>query len=470
MSWTENDIHALAPDAASIKAAQGLVKPAQWSDLGASAQAVWGACQGSGSKPYQTQIDISAAVPSFKCSCPSRKFPCKHGLALLLMQVRQPALFANDQPPAWVSEWLQGRAEKAQKKEEKQREQAAKAAEKAADPQAAAKAAQAAEKTERQRWARIDAGVADLRQWLQDQIERGLGSLAPQAQADWHTQAARLVDAQAPLLAQRLRDAAEHIRQGEHWPEQLLRALGLLQLACDALARRDQLSPPELADLRTQALGWPLDKAQVLASQPPVADHWLVLGQIQQAREGKLTERRVWLHGQHTGRLALLLEHAHAGRGFDSLWTTARAIPATLAFYPSAAPLRALLISQEAPGLGEPPATPDQPVANQPTPDEWTRLAQHTAACPWTVLHPWRSQAARPCRSGNGFALQDSHGRQTSLAVSEADGWALLALSGGQPLHLHAEWDGQRLRPLWARLPAQAAQPEASWQISPSAD
>ncbi len=42
-----------------------------------------GLCQGSGRQPYQARVDL--AEPAFKCSCPSRKFPCKHGLALLLL-------------------------------------------------------------------------------------------------------------------------------------------------------------------------------------------------------------------------------------------------------------------------------------------------------------------------------------------------------------------------------------------------
>lgn len=480
MPLSESDVLALAPDAASVKAAQGLVKPAKWSDLGATPQAVWGACQGSGSKPYQTQADLSGAAPSFKCSCPSHKFPCKHGLALLLLQASQSALFTEQQPPQWVTEWLQGRAEKAQKKEEKQRQAeekaAAKAAALAADPAAAAKAAAAAqaaaEKSERQRWARIDAGVADLRQWLQDQLAHGIGNLAADDTPGWHTQAARLVDAQAPLLAQRLRDAAALIRVGEHWPERLLAALGLLQLACDAVAQRERLAPGELADLRSLVLGWPQDKAQVQASGQPVADHWLVLGQVQQEREANLTERRVWLQGRHSGRLALLLDHAYAGKGYDSLWQTGSSVPATLVFYASAAPQRALLLPESpAPAADAAPAppaaapaaaaTPAPPAGAAPSPpaqpgtSEWARIARHIAACPWTPLHPWRSPAARIGRVGDGFVLFDAD-LPVPLSLSDADGWALLALSGGQPLQLHAEWDGHSLRPLWARAAPEA--------------
>ena len=92
MQISAESVLALAPDAASAKAANGLTKPGQWPLLGANEAAVWGECQGS--SRYQTQVDLSG--PSFRCSCPSRKFPCKHGLALLLLWAKSPALFQTD--------------------------------------------------------------------------------------------------------------------------------------------------------------------------------------------------------------------------------------------------------------------------------------------------------------------------------------------------------------------------------------
>ena len=67
--------------------------------------AAWGECAGSGSKPYLTGIDLTE--PAFKCNCPSRVFPCKHGAALLLLLARQPATVRPPHaPPAWLAEWL----------------------------------------------------------------------------------------------------------------------------------------------------------------------------------------------------------------------------------------------------------------------------------------------------------------------------------------------------------------------------
>ncbi|HYN92415.1 MAG TPA: SWIM zinc finger family protein, partial [Pilimelia sp.] len=86
--WSEAQVLALAPDAASRGAARGLAGPARWSATGAGSSGdgppvVWGLCQGSGAQVYQTCIELGG--PAYRCSCPSRKFPCKHAVGLLLL-------------------------------------------------------------------------------------------------------------------------------------------------------------------------------------------------------------------------------------------------------------------------------------------------------------------------------------------------------------------------------------------------
>src|SRR3954447_16579349 len=83
--WTEQQVAQLAPDASSAAAARKLARPGPWFDTGSTDALVWGKCQGSGSTPYQVSVDLTG--PAFTCSCPSRKFPCKHGLALLFLWV-----------------------------------------------------------------------------------------------------------------------------------------------------------------------------------------------------------------------------------------------------------------------------------------------------------------------------------------------------------------------------------------------
>ncbi|WP_211273086.1 SWIM zinc finger family protein, partial [Streptomyces albus] len=116
--WTAEQVSALAPDAASRKAGGKLATPGPWSLAGAGDGAVWGLCKGSGSKPYQTVVDMEGGQgPGYKCSCPSRKFPCKHALALLLLWAQdETAVPDGGTPPDWAGEWLEGRRQRAQKK------------------------------------------------------------------------------------------------------------------------------------------------------------------------------------------------------------------------------------------------------------------------------------------------------------------------------------------------------------------
>jgi len=439
MLLTMEGVLALAPDDSSAKAAKGLTSPAKWPLLGADERAAWGECQGSGTKPYQTQVDFNG--PAFRCSCPSRKFPCKHGLALLLMRSQDGSLFREGSAPAWVDEWLASRGEKAQKKELKQLERATAPV----DPQAA-------ERREAQRWQRIEGAAQELRRWLSDQLACGLGSLTSEQTRGWQTMAARMVDAQAPGLGQRVRDAAEGVRQGEDWPERTLHRLGLLQLACDALARRPQLSESVQADLRVVA-GWPQDKAEVLAQGERVADRWTVLGTIHEEREAKLVERRAWLHGERSGRRAWLLDHAFGGKGFEQAWVTGTCVEASMVFFPGASSLRAL--AEPSP---EAPSAPHWPRAAPG--EEWRSVAARVAACPWVGLHPFVIDGAVPVRAGTR-TLAVAGGRALPLLLGDADTWSLLAASGGHALQLFGEWDGRALRPLTAW---RAGEPSACWQ------
>ena len=116
LNLTEEQIVQLAPDASSVKAAKGLATESKWILRASGTRALWGHCQGSGKTPYQTVIDTQDLA--FKCSCPSRKFPCKHGLGLLLLYAARPELFGAADEPEWISEWLAKRDQKAEKKED----------------------------------------------------------------------------------------------------------------------------------------------------------------------------------------------------------------------------------------------------------------------------------------------------------------------------------------------------------------
>jgi SWIM zinc finger len=422
---TPEAVLALAPDASSAKAAQGLLGGGQWPLLGASEAALWGECQGSGSKPYQTQVDRSG--PAFKCSCPSRKFPCKHCLALMLLHVREPQRFGSEAAPAWVKEWLDSRQQRAEKAAQPKAESDA-----APDPKAAEQR-EAERKT--RRWARLRAGCEDLQRWMSDQLGQGLAGAQGEALKAWRSQAARLVDAQAQGLAQRLLEALDAQASGQG--ERALHQLGLLQLLLDALARHDLLDLPQQRLLHS-LVGWPLDRSEWLAASPAQSREAIVLGVALDEREGKLQERRVWL--QMGGERHLVLDHRHASSvGFEQGWMAGTRLSATLHRHPGLGVGRSLCSAQDGVPQAQAPTTTDLEA-------EWDAVAERLAANPWQRWHPLLLSQAVPLPDGGLW----TGAQRLPLRLAEADLQALLALSGGHPLQLFGEWDGERLRPLSA--------------------
>ncbi|GGP82484.1 hypothetical protein GCM10010140_09080 [Streptosporangium pseudovulgare] len=456
---------ALAPDASSQKAAQGVSSPGKWSGAGATADALWGECRGSGSKPYLACVDLSE--PAYRCSCPSRKFPCKHALGLLLLWSAGGVPDAAG-PADWAAEWL-----------DRRRDRTAGAAVRASAPAdgddagdgeavtgggaaaggeagagraggaaVAAGPGPADARRAAQREQRVAAGLAELERWLADQVRQGLATSRRHDQ--WDDLAKRLVDAQAPAAAGAVSRLGA-VLTGDDWPARLLGEYALLHLLAVAHRRLTPAAGPadaagglDAALLRTvrERVGFPVAKEEVLAGEP-VRDRWDVLGR-RDTEHDRITARRVWLRGRSTGRAALVLSFAPAGQALDASLVTGTTMDADLAFYPGSCPLRALVAARHdhAPQVsaGPPPgSTVDEAL------DE---VARALAADPWTDSWPVVLDAAVPAGSG----LRALTGPDGALALHPSCGtpWRLIAASGGHPLTVAAEWTPEGLRPLTA--------------------
>lgn len=430
-AWTGDQVSAMAPDPASAKAGQGLASPRKWVSAGRDARALWGECQGSGSKPYQVIVD--AAEPAFRCSCPSRKFPCKHGLGLLYLYVAQPAHVPEAAAePDWVAEWLAMRGARAEKKADR----AAQApAERAPDPAAQAKRAA-------QREDRVLAGLDDLEQWLHDGVRQGLAAAGQRSRGDWERVAARLVDAQAAGAARLVRELAVVPDSGDGWPARLLERMARLQLLVDGARRLDVLPAPVAADVRA-ALGWTARQEEVLAL-PGERDTWTVLG-VRTDAEDKLRLQRTWLRGE-TGRSALLLAFAAGAQPLEPGPAPGTRFEAELAFYPGAHPLRALV--RERSGVPETASALPGSASIDGALGEWSAALCRNA---WTERICLSLRAVTPVRHGDRWFLRDGDGAALPLAHAADDaGWILLAAGGGRPMQVAGEWDGTALIPLGA--------------------
>jgi hypothetical protein len=387
---------------------------------------VWGDCQGSGRKPYETEVDL--AEPAFRCSCPSRKFPCKHALGLLLLAVEQPAAVPAGEPPERVTAWLEGRAGRVEQAAARRERSAAGPVDPAAAQQRAARRAE-----------RTAAGMVELRRWLEDVVRQGVASLQQQSYGFFDRVAARMVDAQAPGAATRVRRLAGLVYGGgDAWAGRVLEELGLLYLLVEAHDRLGELPGDAQADVRSQ-LGWPVATDDVLAG-PQLAGAWTVVARAIEEQE-RLRVQRTWLRGED-GRPGLVLDFAPPGGTLDATLTPGFVVHADVAYYPSAAPLRALVAAKH----GEEPAI--APVGEATVSEALGARAAALARNPWLDRWPVCLAAAIPARRPDGGWEARTGDEAAPLVVDDEAGWRLLALSGGEPVGVYGEWARGRLRPL----------------------
>ncbi|MBV6626789.1 MAG: SWIM zinc finger family protein [Rivularia sp. (in: Bacteria)] len=428
-TWTQEQILALAPDASSAKNGSALATSRKWSSLGCNDLAAWGDCQGSGKNPYRTQIDLTE--PAFKCSCPSRKFPCKHGIALFLLLANEKQLFTQTSPPEWVDDWHKARSMRKAKKEEKVK--AEEKVSKEANPQAQAKRAE-------KRLNKVSAGMEDLEVWLRDLIGNGLAAAQEKPYSFWDEAAARLVDAQAPGVARLVKEIGSIAHSGTGWQERLLSQLGRVYLLIAAFKRLETLTVPVQTDIRTQ-IGFSQNQ-QELSTQQGVQDLWLILGQSL-AVEDRLKIQRTWLWGKTTQQKALILNFAHGSQPLDTSLVPGSCINAGLVFFESAFPLRAIVKTRQdevtqmdvMPGYSN--------ISNM-----IQEYSQALACNPWIEQFPAAMRQVIPVKQNDNWFVRDKDKRLLALKSRFKNNWQLLALSGGYPIDIFGEWDGECFLPL----------------------
>lgn len=173
---TEQQILSMAPNSTAVANARKISSKGGFVSLAKTEDETFymGECKGSGKSNYTVSVDfIEPENPVCRCSCPSRQFPCKHGLALLF-EIAAGKAFSPCELPEAIRE-----------KREKKEKKAAKAAE-AKENEGTGKAA-ATKSRKTSQAARIKKmkkqleGLAVLRKLMDRLLESGLGTLTGQS-------------------------------------------------------------------------------------------------------------------------------------------------------------------------------------------------------------------------------------------------------------------------------------------------
>ncbi|HRF39415.1 MAG TPA: SWIM zinc finger family protein [Saprospiraceae bacterium] len=271
--WTPDRIRSIAPDENTWERARRLAHPPVWRNQSGNEAMVWGECKGSGGSFYQTAIDWNG--PAYRCSCPVKRMPCKHILALMLLLHNYSDHFrVTHDLPDWAEQWRAARLKRQAK---------------SASPEQEANRSAQREKKRDQRLDVMAAGIEELDKWLRDMVRQGIAEAENRPASFWEQTAARMTDAKLGSIARRLRMPAFPVA-GQSRHLQILNELGDLFLLVEAFRKLDQLPEGMQQDVLT-ACGVAQRKSD-LDGQPGISDRWVVMGQ-EEGEEEQLRFRRV---------------------------------------------------------------------------------------------------------------------------------------------------------------------------------
>ncbi len=332
MKLTEAEIIQLAPDAAAVKAGGAMARKEKWITIAASDRVIWGEIKGSAALPYQTAVDIQNTA--FKCSCPSRKFPCLHGLGLLLLFAKEEAQFLPMTEPNWVEAWISKRIAKLQSSTEPPKIQS---------PEALEKLEKGRQKRADDRFDLVESGLLELDQWLKDLIRAGLLQLPSRPPKYFEKIAARMVDAKAAGFANFVRRLSQLDYVGsDQWKEEALDIITKMYLLIDAFRNLSVQSEPMQLSIKN-LVGWNLSPKELLESDvASIDDQWLVLGHEKEEID-EIVVHRHWFSGLESGRSAIILEFATRFNTVQQLFVPGTVYHASFLFFNTAWQQRAVM-------------------------------------------------------------------------------------------------------------------------------
>lgn len=412
------------PDALTNEKAKSLKSTKFWRDLGSSSALIWGACKSNGLTFYN--VAFEKKTQTFKCNCASRKYPCKHAVALFMLFSDQPNVFiVKEKLPEWISQWLS--------KEKNIRP--------LDTPEAEKNKAENRQKNFSKRLEQMLAGLDELENWLIDTLRQGVASLQQQPQSYWNEISARLYDAKLSAIGNRLRVLSTLIKVNENWPTLVVEELTTYYLLIRGLRRMEELPLNFQQDLLTYA-GVTTRKEDLFKYGQSTKDTWMILG-VEEKEEENLRVRKAWLFGYETKRYGLVLDYAFGNKAFEKNYKAGNVFIGTAVYYPSNAPLRIAIKEKHV--LEN---RIKRIVGFDSLSSYLTYFTQILAANLFHLTFPCSIEKVTPVLDKGILKLIDAQQTVISLQCSETVKWKILTASGGEPIHVFGSWTGTTLIPL----------------------
>lgn len=193
---TEQQIQAMAPNPAANTNGKKISQKGGFVRLEKSKDDTFylGECKGSGKSNYITTADfIDAQEPVLRCSCPSRQFPCKHGLALLYEILAGKTFGDCEIPEDILKKWEKKQAKAARAEGEDNTE--GQDGQKSAAKKKSSKSGAAARI---KKWKKQLEGLALTEKLVRELLEAGLGTMGGTATAAYRDLSKQLGDYYLP--------------------------------------------------------------------------------------------------------------------------------------------------------------------------------------------------------------------------------------------------------------------------------
>ncbi|MDR6878269.1 SWIM zinc finger family protein [Bacillus sp. 3255] len=438
---TEAYVDSLALNSSAIKNGKDLVKKNSFPLLCRSEDGtiIFGECKGSGKEPYKCSVDaLKEGSPVFRCTCPSRQFPCKHNLGLMYAFTSGKTFVT-----APIPQDIAGKREKAEKREEKRKEAAAvgtdaSIASTASTASTSSTAAAAATATKRKtskatltkKIAAQLEGIGIAEKLILQLVTSGLGSLDKKGLQTAEDQAKQLGNYYIPGIQSQLRELTQRFRAEDNreaaYPaaiEQLTTLHALIKKSKEYLGGRleNPDAPVDSESTLEEWIGhaWQLAELRELGRVRSRAEllQLFFRSYADQAR-GEYIDEGYWADLQ-TGHIHLTRTYRPFRavkyiREEDSVFQVVQA--KDLAQYPGE--LNARVRFEE--------ATYREAVADdykaviasaRPSFPEVVKLVKNQIKNPLSDKHPvMLLRFAEMMRSGSGFVLLDQQGKQLPLA------------------------------------------------------
>lgn len=410
------------------QSAKEIAFPYRWENLAGNEKSLWGT-QVTKHNRYETWIDLRYEKPNFSCTCRSRKKPCRHAVALLILLLNFNDAFAvQDVPNEEMQTWLKRRDQRLQPKNRSEVEEQA--------------LAEKRQQNRDKRLLQMQRGLDELEIFLHDTLRNGIATFSAQPPKFWEEWSAKLIAAKMKGIANRFA-AFPQLLQLDNWNDIILRELGDIYLIIRGFRQLNNLSEGLQQELFT-TIGVNAKKADVLA-QKSISDCWKVLA-IEEGEEEQLRYRRTWLYGKNCQQFALDLEFVWGNTDFISQWKVGTVWRADCFFYPANFSQRALF--QQAELVNEVVDIQGISSFDDLQKSYITALSKN----PWLNNFPIFLTDLKFIRDQDTFYWCDTLGKQwKATANSSIILWQLFGLSAGEPIDVFGVYSRRQFLPLAAR-------------------